>query len=339
MESCPFCERRAIELKRNLDRKTINAALNWVWWHMQEEIGIQMKILRYLDHKSATNQFHTSEDFLIEVKRKYALVLMDPKVNDKGSLSAYRKLHEIATREIDDFQRCFDCFNSRHRYDEFRQLWICNVCTVPHLLVYAKLAKYPFWPAKVLANKKNSDEILCRFFGSQNESWISVKNCYLLSDAYPDDVEPKDKRYLKAKEEVQKHVKMIHNCYPSKFHLAPRRHAVNPAIINLFDEPMFCNGNGINGKQPSAGDSDEGEESGADEQLAIMNSELQTSYSSVALAENDVNKQKRKPVVNVEKCKRLERMIGKQNEWCLAQFAEKSQSTVNTENVLNIDYS
>ena len=45
---------------------------------------------------------------------------------------------------------------------------------IPHIVVWAKLKGFPFWPGKVM--RVNSDEqVDVRFFGAHDRAWIPVK--------------------------------------------------------------------------------------------------------------------------------------------------------------------
>ncbi|RWS24457.1 hypothetical protein B4U80_13218 [Leptotrombidium deliense] len=241
IDSCIYCFRRSIERGKNVGRFEVNDALKWVLWHIQDAVGVQMKLLNDLVIKAATWQFTTSEDFIIFLKQRICSVFTKGKV-DRASVSVYREMHKIAMKEVKDFQRCKDCFQSRHRFEEFNEFWISNVCSKPHLLVYAKVPKFPLWPAKVLDNRPNKEQLFCRFFGTKDECWVSAEKCYLLSEEYPGKTEPKvDKSFLQAKEELEKHVQNLISQFPSKFRFPPVRHAVNAKALSLFEEPLFCN--------------------------------------------------------------------------------------------------
>lgn len=60
---------------------------------------------------------------------------------------------------------------------------ITDVCAVPHLVVWAQLKGYPYWPAKVIAVTKRRCEVI--FFGQHDTAKISQNNCKLFSKESP----------------------------------------------------------------------------------------------------------------------------------------------------------
>ena len=55
---------------------------------------------------------------------------------------------------------------------------------IPHLLVWAKLKGFPFWPAKAM--RINSEEnVDVRFFGAHDRAWIPLKDVFLYSEEAP----------------------------------------------------------------------------------------------------------------------------------------------------------
>ena len=55
---------------------------------------------------------------------------------------------------------------------------------IPHLLVWAKLKGFPFWPAKAM--RINAEEnVDVRFFGAHDRAWIPIKDVYLYSEEAP----------------------------------------------------------------------------------------------------------------------------------------------------------
>jgi len=53
----------------------------------------------------------------------------------------------------------------------------------PHILVWAKLKGFPYWPAKAMKIKEDQADV--RFFGQHDRAWVNVKDCYLYSLEQP----------------------------------------------------------------------------------------------------------------------------------------------------------
>lgn len=60
---------------------------------------------------------------------------------------------------------------------------VLGVCKIPHLVLWAKLENYPYWPAKELALKGDMVEVL--FFGQHETAMVPYTNCMLFSEEHP----------------------------------------------------------------------------------------------------------------------------------------------------------
>lgn len=90
-----------------------------------------------------------------------------------------KNLEYLCEKEMHDIEMCSECFDRSNTMDE----WFTEVCDPPHLLVWARMKKYPFWPAKVfgfgvVSNKK----IDVRFFGKHTRANVPISDCFLYSD-------------------------------------------------------------------------------------------------------------------------------------------------------------
>lgn len=64
-----------------------------------------------------------------------------------------------------------------------KKQWFVRVCKQPHLLIWAKIYKYPYWPAKVMSIQ--GDQINVQFFDDHTTSKIVAEECFLFSKEYP----------------------------------------------------------------------------------------------------------------------------------------------------------
>lgn len=87
----------------------------------------------------------------------------------------------------------------------------------PHILVWAKLKGFPFWPAKVMrTNKEGMVDV--RFFGAHDRAWVPVRECFLYSKAIPASARNKKRNNLDACIEVLG-LYLFHFQYPWNFRL------------------------------------------------------------------------------------------------------------------------
>lgn len=82
--------------------------------------------------------------------------------------------------ELYDIRLCAECYERKCMGVENV---IMSVCAVPHLVVWAKLKGYPYWPAKVLAVNKKRVEVI--FFGQHDTASILYTKCHLFSQQSP----------------------------------------------------------------------------------------------------------------------------------------------------------
>lgn len=82
--------------------------------------------------------------------------------------------------ELYDIELCAECYERKCMGIENV---ITNVCAVPHVVVWAKLEGYPYWPAKVVAINKRKVEVI--FFGQHDTASIPYTRCRLFSQQSP----------------------------------------------------------------------------------------------------------------------------------------------------------
>lgn len=79
-----------------------------------------------------------------------------------------------------DIGLCAECYERKRTGVENV---VTTVCNVPHLVVWAKMDSYPYWPAKIVAVKKKRVEII--FFGQHDTASIKYTKCRLFSEHSP----------------------------------------------------------------------------------------------------------------------------------------------------------
>lgn len=98
---------------------------------------------------------------------------------------------KICKQEMYDIETCPECyFNANIR----KSSWFVEVCSRPHILLWAKLKGFPYWPAKAMG--LNAAALVdVRFFGDHDRAWIPIRDCYLFSEADPNPQTNKFKRH------------------------------------------------------------------------------------------------------------------------------------------------
>ncbi|OXA51902.1 protein kinase C-binding protein 1 isoform X2 [Folsomia candida] len=116
-----------------------------------------------------------------------------------------KKILKVCRQEIQDIETCPECYVNAHNKPE---VWFVEACKRPHILVWAKLKGFPFWPAKAM---KVKDEMIdVRFFGAHDRAWVVRKDCFLYSEDNPSPAPPKrNAGLLVAIEELNAHVEKL----------------------------------------------------------------------------------------------------------------------------------
>lgn len=86
-------------------------------------------------------------------------------------------------RDVDSIRKCEECFefwlNDPDNY--FKE-----VCSKPHLLVYAKFGSYPYWPAKLMSIDTDDDTVNVEFFDeTHSQADIPADKIMLYSEKLP----------------------------------------------------------------------------------------------------------------------------------------------------------
>lgn len=101
-----------------------------------------------------------------------------------------RKMEDWCAKEVYDIEMCGECFN--RAVESNNRDWFTEICTPPHLLVWAKLSGHPYWPAKVIGFTSTANRLDVRFFGGDHDmANVSPHDCYLYPSRNPN-------RYLDA---------------------------------------------------------------------------------------------------------------------------------------------
>lgn len=106
---------------------------------------------------------------------------LNDKFVDQSKLTTTAKaILKSCKQEMVEIENCATCYlNANTRKD-----WFVEVCPKPHLLVWAKLKGFPYWPAKAMTTN-SSGMVDVRFFGAHDRAWVPIKDCFLYSEKDP----------------------------------------------------------------------------------------------------------------------------------------------------------
>ncbi|XP_016949050.1 protein kinase C-binding protein 1 [Drosophila biarmipes] len=123
--------------------------------------------------------YQSTEEFLGEVKwMQHNALILD--AGDAKVEQASKALVKVCRQEANEIDTCPECYLNANSSDE----WFVKVCRHPHLLLWAKLKGFPYWPAKAMGST-NAALVNVRFFGKHDRAFVPVKDCFLYSAQNP----------------------------------------------------------------------------------------------------------------------------------------------------------
>ncbi|XP_013166931.1 PREDICTED: protein kinase C-binding protein 1-like isoform X2 [Papilio xuthus] len=138
-----------------------------------------------------------------------------------------RALVRMCRTEMAEIEACPECYAAAHAR---RPTWFTDVCSTPHILLWAKLKGFPHWPAKAMS-VNNSGLVDVRFFGAHDRAWVPSKDCYLYSEKDPNNFRTKRQDILDSMQEAELHIRNISRKY-GKFVYPPFKTQFDPTKLN-----------------------------------------------------------------------------------------------------------
>lgn len=164
-------------------------------------------------------------------------ILIKKLFSDVPKLTSLAKLSfKICKQEMYEIDTCHECYyNANTKKD-----WFSEVCSKPHILLWAKLKSFPYWPAKAMVI--NSAQLVSvRFFGDHDRAWVPVKDCYLYSSKDPNTcIKNKRSNIAESIKEVEFHISKIKSRFGA-FNYAALRIPFDPTNLNTQFEMMIPN--------------------------------------------------------------------------------------------------
>lgn len=89
-------------------------------------------------------------------------------------------LFELCHRDVNSIRKCAECFE--HWIIDPNNYFVL-VCSKPHLIVYAQVEGFPYWPSKVMSINGNVANVA--FFGDHTQADVPAKKCILYAKRNP----------------------------------------------------------------------------------------------------------------------------------------------------------
>ncbi|XP_073946662.1 uncharacterized protein isoform X2 [Choristoneura fumiferana] len=140
--------------------------------------------------------------------------------------AAARALVRSCRAEMGEIEACPECYAAAHAR---RPTWFTDVCSTPHLVLWAKLKGFPYWPAKAMS-VSHAGLVDVRFFGAHDRAWVPARDCFLYSEKDPNNFRTKRQDIIDSMQEAAQHIRNISRKY-GKFVYAPFRTQFEPSKL------------------------------------------------------------------------------------------------------------
>nr|XP_049698080.1 protein kinase C-binding protein 1 isoform X4 [Helicoverpa armigera] len=138
-----------------------------------------------------------------------------------------RALVRSCRAEMGEIEACPECYAAAHAR---RPTWFTDVCTTPHILFWAKLKGFPYWPAKGMS-VNSAGLVDVRFFGAHDRAWVPAKDCFLYSEKDPNNFRTKRQDIIDSMKEAEQHIRNISRKY-GRFVYPPFKTQFDPSKMN-----------------------------------------------------------------------------------------------------------
>lgn len=200
--------------------------------------------LTTLQNSIAEQKYSTTEAFLADVSWMLHNATIYP-LNNK-LLSIAKGLIKICKQEINEIEACNECYFNANT----SKTWFTEVCTKPHLLVWAKLKGFPYWPAKLMSVNVNQLADV-RFFGDHDRAWVPIKECFLFCDKDPNTKQHRRTNMAECMREAETYIAKLKKKF-GHFNYAEMR---TPLEMGKLDEHLEAMVPGVLKKIAENGDS------------------------------------------------------------------------------------
>ncbi|XP_075751816.1 zinc finger MYND-type containing 8 isoform X3 [Rhipicephalus microplus] len=171
--------------------------------------------LSILEKNVRWKHYGCTEAFLSDARWIYHNCIVFNGYNHRLSMSA-KTLMKVCKQEMEEIELCPDCYRSVNTQES----WFTEPCRRPHVLVWAKLKGFPYWPAKVM--RLQDGNVDARFFGAHDRAWVPMAQCFLLSKESPTDIKNRKKGLHNAVEELEIYIRKYREKFGEYRYSAPR---------------------------------------------------------------------------------------------------------------------
>ncbi|XP_035780883.1 mucin-5AC-like isoform X2 [Anopheles albimanus] len=198
------------ELFNPLQKDVLPGYSDYVSYHMD---------LTVLRDRIVAKEYSTLEGFLSDLSwiLHNMLIYAQSGTNNNKMIKLAREICKQGRQQVEDIEYCSECYTNM----TFHNNWFELACSKPHLLVWAKMKGYPYWPAKLFTHTRNNNlQMQVLFFGKHDRgSRITSKDCYLFSEQFPKQKPTKDKDWDYSMIEAKAHIEQLIERFGS-FHYA-----------------------------------------------------------------------------------------------------------------------
>ncbi|BES97376.1 Hypothetical proteinypothetical proteinP domain [Nesidiocoris tenuis] len=190
-------------------------------WHDYLDFVIKPMDLLTLRKNVERKLYRSTEQFLADFRWLVHNSYIFNSVHSDYTKMA-KSLLNVARHECEEVKSCQDCYEHSHTHDP--QVSFLLPCSVPHVIVWAQLSGFPYWPAKVI-KRLGGDVVDVRFFGDHSRANVLMSSCFLYSRHMPANIPKKSSKNAKIArgiEEAEEHIKQLKLKYGS-FHFAKYR--------------------------------------------------------------------------------------------------------------------
>ncbi|XP_061398004.1 MYND-type zinc finger-containing chromatin reader Zmynd8 [Musca vetustissima] len=178
-----------------------------------------------LQEKINSKEYRCAEELVNDTKWMLHNAYIITAGNNNKLVLCAKNILKICRQEAIEIETCAECYqNANTRTD-----WFVDVCSQPHILLWAKLKGFPYWPAKAMGIGQTS-LVNVRFFGEHDRAFVSAKDCFLYSEQDPNTQTGKKaaRELAGCMKEVEEHIENIKNKVGG-FNYAPFKTPFDPA--------------------------------------------------------------------------------------------------------------
>ncbi|XP_022697802.1 protein kinase C-binding protein 1-like [Varroa jacobsoni] len=176
--------------------------------------------LQQLEQLVTKQRYSCVEEFVSDLKwiHHNSVVYNGPQNRISSSAVAMLK---AADKEVGEMSLCPQCYLHMRRATASQSQsaspasgtalsssngnFFSEVCSPPHIIVWAKIRGFPHWPAKVM--RVEGDQVTVKFFGDHNKSLVTLGNCTILTQKPPVNQKSKKGSYSTAMDEMATYVR------------------------------------------------------------------------------------------------------------------------------------